>query len=133
MDALLLAQSAIDPTAIGEKLGQAQDVQQVLSIIVGVLILVVLAVVAWYLRERKASSEEKADIIKRWAEAKASAASELATERLARQADSTEHQRVRYEDLASYAEEKEGLMREMMELSLRLEKVLDKLAERPSR
>ena len=44
----LLAQ---DPVGIGESLGQAQGVQQILGIIIGMLLLALLAVVAYHLRE----------------------------------------------------------------------------------
>jgi len=115
---LLFAQDVIDPTTIGEKLGQAQDVQQVLGVIVGVLVLVVLAVVGWYLRERKACGEEKVDIVKRWGEAK-----------LAWEVERGKHAGQLAELAAAAAEDKEGLMRELIDLSLRIEKALARLAD----
>ena len=126
---LLLAQDAIDPTAIGEKLGKAQDVQEILGIIVGVLILVVLALVGWYLRERKTWGEEKAtmvstgataeaDIIARWSEAKVKWEKE-------RHAHTAELAKVR----EAAADVERGLMRELLALSLRIEQALTKLSE----
>ena len=115
---MLLAQDALDPTAIGEKLGQAQDIQEILGIVIGVLVLVVLALVTWYLRERKAWGEEKLDIIKRWGEAK-----------LAWEVERGKHAGQIAELAAAAAEDKEGLMREMMDLYLRIEKALERLAD----
>ena len=115
---LLLAQdpTVLDPIAIGDKLGKAQDVQEILGIIVGVLVVVVLALVTWYLRERKAWGEEKLDIIKRWGEAK-----------LAWETERGKHAGQLADLAAAAAEDKEGLMREMMDLALRIEKALDAL------
>lgn len=126
---LLLAQDAIDPTAIGEKLGKAQDVQEILGVIVGVLVVVILAVVAWYLRERKAwglehvaivlkcANDEK-ELLGRWTESKL----KWEQERLAH---AVALGRVR----EAAADVERGLMREMLDLALRIDKSLTKLAE----
>ena len=113
---LLFAQDAIDPVAIGDKLGKAQDVQEILGVVVGVLVVVVLALVTWYLRERKAWGEEKVDLIKRWSEAK-----------LDWEKERGKHAGQLANLAAAAAEDKEGLMREMMDLALRIEKALDAL------
>jgi len=119
-DLLLLAQdsTALDPTAIGDKLGKAQDVQEILGIIVGVLIVVVVALVTWYLRERKAWGIEKLDLIKRWGDAK-----------LEWEVERGKHAGQLTEVAEAAADSREGLMREMLDLSLRIEKALNRLAE----
>ncbi len=114
---LLLSQS-IDPVELGNNLGKAQDVQEILGIIVGVLVAVVLALVTWYLRERKTWGEDKVDIIERWGNAK-----------LEWEKERGKHAGQLAELAAAAADDKESLMREMMDLSLRIEKALDRLAE----
>ena len=126
---LLLAQDAIDPTAIGDKLGKAQDVQQVLGIIVGVLVLVVLALVAFYLRERKAWGIEKVELVKVGAKAEKELLSRWHEARVA-----WEQERLRHAQEVAGVREKaadveRGLMREMLDLALRIDKSLTKLAE----
>lgn len=115
-DIILLAQSTIDPTKLGETLGQAQSVQQVLGTVIGVLVLVVLALVTWYLRERKAWGEEKVDIIGRWGAAK-----------LEWEKERGKHAGHLTALATASADDKETLMREMLDLSLRIEKALDRL------
>lgn len=125
---LLLAQAdKLDPTKIAEDLSQAQDVQQVLSTIVGVMVFVVIALVTFYLREKGAWGKEKEELLRqaaadqrgllqRWSEAKIK----------------WENERLRHaeaiKDLtASSATEKESLMREMLALALKIEKALTAL------
>lgn len=116
---LQLAQDGlgIDPTEIGKQLGQAQDVQTVLGTIVGVLLVAILALIYFYLREKKAWNLDKEKLLDRWSNAKV----DWETER-------TEHQRALKEQGDKAAKEKEGLMREMLNLALKIEKSLDKLA-----
>ncbi|KKM19885.1 hypothetical protein LCGC14_1651130 [marine sediment metagenome] len=113
-----LLADGLDPTKLGETLGQAQSVQQVLGVIVSVLIVVVLALVTWYLRERKAWGEEKVELIRRWGEAKLKWEQERGT-----------HAGQLTEVANKAADGRENLMREMLDLSLRIEKALDRLAE----
>lgn len=117
LDLLILAQS-IDPTEFGRELGQAQNVQQILGTLVGGLVLVCLVLVGWYLRERKAWTEEKVDILKRWGDAK-----------LSWQVERGKHAAQLTEVAEAAANSREGLLREMLDLSLRIEKALDRLAE----
>ena len=127
----LLAQDTaiLDPTGIGEKLGKAQDVQQILGIIIGVLIFVVVTLVAWYLRERKAWGEEKASIHEAHGKAKAKAITAHGGERLAWEVERGKHSAQLTEVAEQAADGRETLMREMLELALRIEKALDRLAE----
>lgn len=43
----------IDPISIGESLGKAQNVQQVLATVVGVLLLAIIAIVIFHVREAR--------------------------------------------------------------------------------
>lgn len=123
---LLLAQ---DPTGIGEKLGQAQNTQQVLGLVVGALVVALLAVVGWYLRERKAWGEEKAGIQEEHGNSKAKAITAHGAERLAWEVERGKHAATLTEVAEAAADSREGLMREMLELVLRVEKALDRLAQ----
>lgn len=125
---LVLAQS-IDPTAIGDKLGQAQSVQQVLGVIIGVLLLTLIALVTFYLRERKAWNEEKVklvedhnaeqkDLIGRWSQAKVDWEQER-----------TRHTEALLTLRDTGAKEKEGMFREMMDIVLRVEQALANLVK----
>ena len=130
MDAfvLLLAQD-IDPTAIGDKLGQAQDVQQVLGIVIGVLILVVLALVTWYLRERKTWGEEKATLITDHSKEMAELVGRWSEAKIRWEAERTKHAEVQLRTKDQAAKEKEALMREMLDLVLKVERALKALTE----
>jgi len=122
---LLLAQ---DPTGIGEKLGQAQNVQQILGFVVAALVVALLAVVGWYLRERKAWGEEKATIQEEHGKAKAKAITAHSAERLSWEVERGKHAAQLTELAEQNADGRETLMREMLELALRIEKALDRLA-----
>jgi len=106
-----------DPVAIGDALGKSQDIQQVLGIIIGVLIAVVLALVTFYLRERKGWGGEKVKLVEAHGE-----------ERLAWEKERGAHAGRLAEVADVAADGREGLMREMLELALRIEKALDRLA-----
>jgi len=129
MDAFLQLAQSIDPTELGRELGQAQNVQQILGTIVGVLVAVVLALVYFYLKERRSwteqqvkaitdAAQEKEDILARWSGSKV----EWEQER-------TKHAEVQLATKDQAADEKEGLMREMLDLVLRVEQALKALAE----
>ena len=124
----LLAQS-IDPTKLGETLGQAQSVQQVLGIIVGVLVLVVLALVTWYLRERKAWGLEKLSLVTAWNDEKADILRRWGESKLAWEVERGKHAGQITEVAEAAADTRENLMREMLNLSLKIERALDRLAE----
>lgn len=56
---MLLAQDLpLDPLKIGEELGKAQNVQQVLALVVGVLLLALIAVVVFHVREARRWEEK---------------------------------------------------------------------------
>lgn len=126
---MLLAQDAIDPTAIGERLGKAQDVQEILGIIIGVLVLVVLALVGFYLRERKAWGEEKAKLIGEHATEKADILQRWSAAKLDWEQERGKHAGQITEVAEAAADGREALMREMLALALRIEKALDRLAQ----
>ena len=129
LDLDLFVGQIVSPTAISNGLAEAQSVQQVLAAIVAALVFTLLAVVSFYLKERKAWSEEKLaqvkehnaekqDILDRWSGAKL----EWEQERGRHVAGISEAK-----DRA--ASEKEALMREMLDLVLRVERALDTLAQ----
>lgn len=123
---LLLAQDAL---ALGDKLGRAQDVQEILGIVIGVLGMVVLALVTWYLRERKAWGEEKVGIVEAHGKAKARAITAHGTERLAWEVERGKHARLLTELANENAEGREAMLRDQIVLTLKIEKALDRLAE----
>lgn len=131
LDFLLLAQdpTALDPTGIGEKLGQAQDVQEIQGIIIGALIAVVLGGVTWYLRERKAWGEEKVAMVEAHGKAKAKAITAHGAERLAWEVERGKHAGLLTELANENAEGREAMLREQIGLTLKIEKALDRLSE----
>lgn len=113
---IILAET-FDPAAIGDKLGQAQNAQQVLAVCVTVLLVAIVAIVVWYLRERGAWNAEKVDLIKRWGEAK-----------LAWEVERGKHAAQLISVAEAAADSREVLMREMLDLHLKIAKTLDNLA-----
>lgn len=49
----IFAQDVLDPTAVAQDLGKAQNVQEVLAIVVSVLLIFLLAVVVFHVREAR--------------------------------------------------------------------------------
>ena len=123
-----LAQS-IDPIKLGDTLGQAQSVQQILGTIVGVLLAAVLALVYFYLRERKAWNACEVKCLKEWNEEKAGILDRWRASKIKWEQTRTKHAEIQLELKDQAAEEKEGLMREMLDLVLRVEQALKALAE----
>ena len=118
------------PEEIGSALGQAQDVQQVLGIVIAVLIAALLAIVTYYLREKGAWTKEQVELAKEQTR-------ELGVKETAAESARADWERERAlfiqrerDLIKEHATKSEELWREMIELTLGVERALDQLGRR---
>lgn len=128
----------MDPIELGKSLGQAQDVQTVLGVVIGMLLVALLAVVKFWLASRTEWGAEKLKLSTEHEREKGEltrvAAENAGQLAVAHQADAVEWEKARTgfvqreRDLIEvHAAKVEGLMREMLDLAVGVEKALDKL------
>lgn len=143
----------LDPTKIGEALGQAQSIQQVLGICIGFLLVVCAGLVKLWTGDRKAHAEEKekdaealkardlqaqkdhdaaiADLKRQLAEGREKGRADLATARAGWERERADFIQRERDLIAAHTEKLEEKHEQTLKVALACQRALDKVVSQP--